>query len=113
LYENVSEETVTSQFATESDGFAWTSPVGKFKPNAFGLYDMHGNAYEWCSDWYDKNYYKNSPEDDPQGPATGMLRVLRGGAYNASLESNRCASRLADPPSTRACGYGFRIVRDR
>ena len=55
-----------------------TIPVGTFKPNAFGLYDMHGNVWQWCGDWYDDAYYANSPKTDPQGRNDGKYRVLRG-----------------------------------
>ena len=54
-----------------SDGYVFTAPVGKFEPNAFGLYDMHGNALQWCADWYGKDYYGKSRIDDPTGPDSG------------------------------------------
>ena len=65
-----------------NDGYVFTAPVGKFKPNAFGLYDMHGNAFQWCADWYGEDYYGKSPADDPTGPDSGYFRVLRGGSCN-------------------------------
>ena len=58
-----------------------THPVGEKKPNAWGLYDMHGNVYQWCSDWFSQDYYKQSPPSDPTGPPAGSLRVLRGGIW--------------------------------
>ena len=61
-----------------SDGHVFTSPVGKFRPNAFGFYDMHGNASQWCADWYGKKYYAASPPADPKGPETGRERSLSG-----------------------------------
>ena len=64
-----------------NDGYVFTAPVGKFKPNAFGLYDMHGNAWQWCADWYGAEYYATSPADDPTGPDSGYGRVLRGGSW--------------------------------
>ncbi len=63
------------------DGYAFTSPVGRFRPNAFGLYDMHGNAWEWCQDWYQADYYASSPRPDPPGPRSGNKRVFRGGCW--------------------------------
>ena len=61
-------------FLAHRDGYAWTAPVGRFRPNPFGLHDMHGNVWEWCSDWYDESYYGASPQQDPQGPSTGRMR---------------------------------------
>src|SRR5207302_1481786 len=68
-----------------------TCKVGSYRPNAFGLYDMHGNVWEWCSDWFDEDYYKNSPRKDPRGPDIGEYRVMRGGSWNFDLRLCRSA----------------------
>jgi formylglycine-generating enzyme required for sulfatase activity len=86
--------------------------VGSYKPNAFGLYDMHGNVAEWCNDWYDSslNYGKAT---DPKGPVTGRNRVIRGGDFNSDPESLYSAGRgESDKPYSRG-DYGFRLVRDK
>jgi len=94
-----------------SDNYAFTSPVGKSKPNAFGLYDMHGNAFQWCSDWYGEKYYAASPANDPTGPDSGMKRVIRGGTWTFRPLGARSAERNATEPDSRNCSAGFRVVR--
>ena len=89
-----------------------TTTVGSYRPNAFGLYDMHGNVFEWCSDWYDSAYYKNSPADNPTGPDAGSDRVIRGGSWSFGAVCCRSADRDIEPPS-RDYGVGFRVLRER
>jgi formylglycine-generating enzyme required for sulfatase activity len=86
--------------------------VGSYPANCFGLYDMHGNVAEWCSDWYDANYYAQSPRVGPQGPSGGIYlgRVRRGGSYSAGASSCRSASRSSGRPSERISGQGFRVA---
>jgi eukaryotic-like serine/threonine-protein kinase len=96
-----------------SDGWAFTSPVGRFRPNNFGLYDMIGNAAEWCSDWYDEDYYSKSPEPDPLGPAAGSVRVIRGGGWSHYPVSCRCAARGRFGPARCNSRIGFRVVCPR
>jgi len=89
---------------------AQTHPVGQKRPNAFGLYDVHGNIYEWCQDWYDCNYYSRSPVMDPPGPSGGTSRVLRGGNCHSSPSFCRSAFRDWSPPDRRSKNFGFRVV---
>ena len=95
------------------DGYVFTAPAGRFRPNAFGLFDMHGNAAEFCSDWYALSYYANSPVEDPIGPETGVLRVVRGGGYRSYPADFRSAVRAAYKPSDRYDFVGFRVVLER
>jgi formylglycine-generating enzyme required for sulfatase activity len=87
-----------------------TVPVGSFAPNAWGLYDMHGNVNEWCEDWYDTSYYPKSPRRDPPGAASGQIRVLRGGCW--IYHPNNCRSALRDGIGANFRGNfcGFRVV---
>jgi formylglycine-generating enzyme required for sulfatase activity len=95
-----------------NDGYVFTAPVGKFKPNAFGLYDMHGNAWQWCADRYGAKYYAASPTDDPTGPDSGGDRVLRGGSWIDWPNSARSAERDGDAPDFRSDLAGFRVARN-
>jgi formylglycine-generating enzyme required for sulfatase activity len=87
-----------------------TCKVGSYKPNAFGLYDMHGNVREWCADWYDKDYYSSSPKRDPAGPSSGSYRVLRGGGCEARGRRCRSALRFRSRPYDRWADWGFRAA---
>jgi formylglycine-generating enzyme required for sulfatase activity len=114
---NVADATVKAKFPDlkytikASDGYVFTAPVGKFKPNSFGLYDMHGNAWQWCADWSGPKYYAKSPTDDPTGPDSGDVRVLRGGSWNVWPGHARSATRNRYAPGDRASSTGFRVAR--
>jgi len=87
-----------------------TTPVGKFPANTFALCDMHGNVWEWCADWYDERYYVSATLRDPTGPATGTMRVLRGGSWRNQGDRCRAAYRNALAPYQKDSATGFRMV---
>lgn len=91
-----------------------TTPVSSYPPNGYGLYDMVGNVYEWCEDWYDYHYYEISVQepDNPKGPSQGVYRVLRGGAWKSLKEDMRCSYRHRNNPGTMNTTYGFRCAAD-
>ncbi len=132
-YENVYDLSLYDGYFNCSDGFEGRAPVGNFLPNAYGIYDMIGNVAEWCSDFYDYNYYENSPVNNPQGPPVGRkliddpmhdefypveadVHLIRGGAYNDRPEYMTVSSR--EPvemglPAQALFSVGFRLAFDR
>ncbi len=117
--------TTTQYFFGDDNGplrnYAWynedsghqTHPVGEKKPNPYGLYDILGNAWEWCSDWYDENYYAKSPVRNPRGPASGQFHVLRGGSWGSNYDTPRSAYRVKILPLYCGPLTGFRCARSR
>jgi len=88
-----------------------THPVGTLKPNAWGVHDMHGNVWEWVSDWFDAAYYAQSPKENSQGPASGSYRVIRGGGWGNDAGACRAARRNQNAPGGRDVLFGFRLLK--
>jgi formylglycine-generating enzyme required for sulfatase activity len=111
------EEWAGTSNESELQEYAWfqensaqrTHPVGRKKPNGLGFYDMSGNVWEWVNDWYDSEYYRNTPQNEPQGPIGGQYKVLRGGSWNSSPWRVRAADRNRYEPSLRHGILGFRL----
>ncbi|MFM7150736.1 MAG: formylglycine-generating enzyme family protein, partial [Gemmataceae bacterium] len=98
--------------AARSEWRQSTSPVGTYPANLWGLFDTHGNVWEWCQDWYEENYYQHAPPVDPTGPDEGELRVLRGGSWYSYSWSCRSAGRERFDPRSGNGNHGFRVVAD-
>jgi len=94
------------------DRYVFTAPVGSFPPNGYGLYDIAGNAWEWCEDWFDWNYYQYSPKKNPKGSDSGIDRVMRGGSWCNDASLIRCAFRGAIFPDVPNHPRGFRVVME-
>jgi len=119
IYENVADYTAERQLALRpvhecDDGYTATAPVGSFRPNAFGLFDMLGNVMEWCSDVYGVDSYVRHDRNNPQNnnESMGQSRVIRGGCWRGSPASIRCAGRGSGLPNSTRDDLGFRIVRE-
>jgi len=112
---NVWQGTFPSHNSCE-DGFAATAPVAAFPPNGYGLYNMTGNAWEWCADWFSPGYHIDGPREDPLGPPAGTHRVIRGGSYlchESYCYRYRIAARSANTPDSSTGNTGFRCARDQ
>lgn len=97
------------------DGYLITAPVKTYRPNGYGLWQMAGNVWEWCRDWFEADYYSQTPLNDPHGPAFGTRRVLRGGSYlchDSYCNRYRVAARNSNTPESTSGNIGFRVVAD-
>jgi formylglycine-generating enzyme required for sulfatase activity len=104
------DEGATAERANYGNNVGKPRVVGSYPANGYGLYDMAGNVWEWCQDWYGGDYYNNSPTKNPPGPDTGSKRVLRGGDWSNPTLNLRVAFRSSNAPTVRGNSYGFRCV---
>jgi sulfatase modifying factor 1 len=100
---------------TLDDGWLTTAPVKAYRPNGYGLWNVAGNVWEWCSDWFSADYYASSPSDAPQGPTSGSSRVMRGGSFlchDSYCNRYRVAARSSNTPESTSANLGFRCAGD-
>jgi len=97
---------------SEENANKTTHMVGKKHPNELGIYDMTGNIYEWCTDWFNEKYYKSSPIENPAGPVSGENRVIRGGSWKYKPKEIKVTHRMSIRPTSRYSDIGIRVVRE-
>jgi formylglycine-generating enzyme len=100
---------------TLDDGFLGTAPVDEFEPNGYGLYNVSGNVWEWCSDWFHSGFHAHAPRDNPPGPPSGQAKAIRGGSYlchDSHCNRYRVAARSSNTPDSSTGNTGFRCARD-
>lgn len=108
-YDKAATSSYNPSYATVPEPY--TSPAGSFAANGYGLYDMAGNVWEWCWDWYSATYYTSSPATDPRGETSGTSRALRGGSWGTGADTVRCSNRIGYTPGSMVYRVGFRCAR--